>query len=210
MRRALANVRMEAFERRAVHQLSGGQQQRIALARALAVEPDFLLLDEPLSNLDPSLSEDLRDQIRSIIRHLNMTTIFVTHDQQEALSLADRIAIMESGVCRQIGTPDEVYSRPADAFVARFLGKANVLPGEFVGLGSGELAVIRPENITLGEGARSGTVAKVAFEGAIVNYVLEVDGQQVNVRAFHSDRIYRVGEQVRLDIPERGIHRVAK
>jgi len=210
VRRALANVRMEEFERRAVHQLSGGQQQRIALARALAVEPDFLLLDEPLSNLDPSLREDLRDQIRSIIRHLNMTTIFVTHDQQEALSLADRMAIMESGVCRQIGTPDEVYSRPADAFVARFLGKANVLPGEFVGLGSGELAVIRPEKIILGEGTRSGTVAKVAFEGAIVNYVLEVDGQQVNVRSFYGDRIYGVGEKVRFDIPERGIHRVAK
>ena len=210
VRKALANVRMEAFERRAVHQLSGGQQQRIALARALAVEPEFLLLDEPLSNLDPSLREDLRDQIRSIVRHLNMTTIFVTHDQQEALSLADRIAIMDSGVCRQIGTPDEVYSRPADSFVARFLGKANVLAGEFFGLGGGELAVVRPENIKLGEGTRNATVAKVTFEGAIVNYVLEASGQQLSVRSFHGNRIYDVGEQVRFDIPPHGIHRIAK
>lgn len=207
--KALADVRMEAYERRAIHQLSGGQQQRIALARALAIKPDFLLLDEPLSNLDPSLREDLRDQIRSIIRELSMTTLFVTHDQQEALSLADRIAIMDRGVCHQIGTPDEVYSRPADAFVARFLGRSNVLPGEFFGIRSGELAVVRPENIKLGEGARTATVGKVAFEGGIVNYVLEADGQQLSVRSFHDNRIYRVGESVRFEIPERGIHWIA-
>jgi ABC-type Fe3+/spermidine/putrescine transport system ATPase subunit len=193
-----------------VHQLSGGQQQRIALARALAIEPDFLLLDEPLSNLDPSLREELRDQIRSIIRTLNMTTVFVTHDQQEALSLADRIAIMESGVCRQVGTPDEVYSRPADAFVAKFLGKANVLPGEFARIGSGELAVVRPESIRLGEGSRSATIVKVAFEGSIVNYVVEADGQQLTVRALHGERIYRAGETVRFDIPEHSVHRIVK
>ena len=208
VREALGNVRMETFERRAVHQLSGGQQQRIALARALAIEPDLLLLDEPLSNLDPSLREDLRDQMRSIIRKLNMTTIFVTHDQQEALSLADRVAIMDSGVCRQIGTPDEVYSRPADTFVAKFLGKANVLPGEFVGIGSGELAVVRPENIRLGEGAREGVIAKVAFEGAIVNYVIDVEGQQLSARAFHQGRMFRVGDVVRFKIPVGGIHRI--
>ena len=211
VRKALAGVRMEAYERREVHQLSGGQQQRIALARALAIEPDLLLLDEPLSNLDPALREDLRDQMRNIIRELNMTTVFVTHDQQEALSLADRIAIMESGVCRQVGTPDDVYSRPADAFVARFLGKANVVPGEFVGLKGADLAVIRPENIRCGEGSRSGTISKTAFEGAIVNYVIEADGQHLNVRQFHNGRpIYRVGEAVKFEIPPDGIHRIAK
>jgi iron(III) transport system ATP-binding protein len=211
VRAALSNVRMDTYERRAVHQLSGGQQQRIALARALAIEPDLLLLDEPLSNLDPSLREDLRDQIRSIIRKLNMTTVFVTHDQQEALSLADRIAIMESGVCHQVGTPDDVYSRPADAFVARFLGRANVLPGEFVGLDSGELAVVRPENIRIGEGSRSGTVSKVTFEGAIVNYTIETGGQQLNARLFHrGGKIYGVGEVVPFEIPADGFHRIPK
>lgn len=207
---ALVSVRMEQYERRAVHQLSGGQQQRIALARALAIEPDLLLLDEPLSNLDPSLREELRDQMRSIVRKLHMTTIFVTHDQQEALSLADRIAIMDSGVCRQIGAPEEVYSRPADAFVARFLGKANVLPGEFVGLGAAELVVVRPESIHLGEGSRAGSVTKVTFEGSIVSYVMESDGQQLSARTFHRGRIYRVGEAVRFEIPADGIHRILK
>jgi iron(III) transport system ATP-binding protein len=206
VRKALAGVRMDAYERRAVHQLSGGQQQRIALARALAIEPDFLLLDEPLSNLDPALREDLRDQMRSIIRELNMTTVFVTHDQQEALSLADRIAIMETGVCRQIGTPDEVYSRPADAFVAQFLGKANL-----VELNDKELAVIRPEKIRLGGGTRSGVVVKVAFEGAIVNYVIEAGGQHLNVREFHrGDAIYKVGDAVKFEIPEGNVHRITK
>jgi iron(III) transport system ATP-binding protein len=210
VRQALAGVRMEAYESRAVHQLSGGQQQRIALARALAIEPDLLLLDEPLSNLDPALREDLRDQMRGIIRELNMTTVFVTHDQQEALSLADRIAIMDSGVCRQIGSPDEVYSRPADSFVARFLGKANVVPGAFVALKGTDLAVIRPENIRLGEGSRNGTISKAAFEGAVVNYVVETGGQQLNVRQFHSGGpIYNVGDEVRFEIPALAIHRIA-
>ena len=133
--KALGNVRMDGYERRSVHQLSGGQQQRIALARALAIEPELLLLDEPLSNLDPSLREDLRDQIRSIIHELAVTTVFVTHDQQEAFALADRVAIMEAGICRQVGKPEEVYNNPADSFVAGFLGKANLLPGRLLGLG---------------------------------------------------------------------------
>jgi iron(III) transport system ATP-binding protein len=211
VRAALANVRMETYEKRPVHQLSGGQQQRIALARALAIEPDLLLLDEPLSNLDPSLREDLRDQIRSIIRKLTMTTVFVTHDQQEALSLADRVAIMESGLCHQIGTPGEVYSRPANSFVARFLGGANVVPAEFIGGRRGELAVIRPENILLGEGSRSGTVSKVHFEGAIVNYVIETGGHQLNIRLFHKGgTLYREGDSVRFAIPEEGFHTIAK
>jgi iron(III) transport system ATP-binding protein len=139
--KALVSVRMEGYGRRQVHQLSGGQQQRIALARALAIEPELLLLDEPLSNLDPSLREDLRDQIRLTIHELALTTVFVTHDQQEAFALGDRIAIMEAGVCRQIGAPQEVYNRPANAFVAGFLGRANLIPVD------GGLLFVRPENV---------------------------------------------------------------
>ncbi|PYS55261.1 MAG: spermidine/putrescine ABC transporter ATP-binding protein [Acidobacteria bacterium] len=147
--KALASVRLEGYARRPVHQLSGGQQQRIALARALAIEPEVLLLDEPLSNLDPSLREDLRDQIRSIIRELAVTTVFVTHDQQEAFALADCVAIMEAGVCRQVGKPQDVYNRPGDRFVAGFLGRANLLPGPLVGLEDGVLVMVRPEDIVL-------------------------------------------------------------
>jgi ABC-type Fe3+/spermidine/putrescine transport system ATPase subunit len=132
--KALASVRMDGYETRAIHELSGGQQQRIALARALAIEPEVLLLDEPLSNLDPSLREDLRDEIRNVIHDQAVTTVFVTHDQQEAFALADRIVIMNAGICRQEGTPEDVYNHPADSFVARFLGKANLLPARCVGM----------------------------------------------------------------------------
>jgi len=147
--KALDSVRLEGYAGRSVHQLSGGQQQRIALARALAIEPEMLLLDEPLSNLDPSLREDLRDQIRSLIRELAVTAVFVTHDQQEAFALADRVAIMEAGVCRQVGKPQEVYNRPGDRFVAGFLGRANLLPGSFAGLDGDHVVMVRPEDIVL-------------------------------------------------------------
>lgn len=209
VRAALKDVRMEQYVRRPVHQLSGGQQQRVALARALAIKPDILLLDEPLSNLDPALREELRDQMRTVIRDQNMTTIFVTHDQQEALSLADRIAIMESGVCKQVGTPGEVYNRPADAFVAQFLGKANVVPGDLVGLPSSERVVIRPENVRLGATGRDGKIAKAAFEGSVVNYVVETGGVTLNVRDLHrGNPPYRVGDPVRIEIPPDAYHRI--
>jgi len=208
---ALEAVRMGSYARRQIHQLSGGQQQRIALARALAIEPEVLLLDEPLSNLDPSLREELRDQIRAIVRELNMTTVFVTHDQQEALSLADKVAIMDAGLCKQVGTPDEVYSRPIDAFVARFLGKANVLPGSFVGISDKELIVVRPESVRVGDAGKPATVVKMTFEGAIVNYVLEADGVQITARQFHHGNApYRAGESVRLEIPAGAFHRLSK
>jgi ABC-type Fe3+/spermidine/putrescine transport system ATPase subunit len=177
---------MSEYERRAVHQLSGGQQQRIALARALAIEPEVLLLDEPLSNLDPSLREDLRDQIRTIIRELGVTTVFVTHDQQEAFALADRIAIMEAGVCRQVGKPVDVYNRPADAFVAQFLGKANLLPGRVVGLGDDVLVMVRPENVIIRPSPGPDVmVVKTTFEGALVQYLLQMDGVFITARLFH-------------------------
>jgi iron(III) transport system ATP-binding protein len=205
--RALASVRMKDYARRQVQQLSGGQQQRVALARALAIQPEVLLLDEPLSNLDPSLREDLRDQIRTIIRELNVTTVFVTHDQQEALALADRVAIMDRGVCRQIGSADYVYTHPADAFVAQFLGKANIVPAGFLGLAENGLAVVRPENIVIGDAGRSAIVRKATFEGAVVNYELDVDGVQLFARQFHRGLPpSRPGDTVQVDIPRHGFH----
>jgi ABC-type Fe3+/spermidine/putrescine transport system ATPase subunit len=228
---ALKSVRMDGFERRLVHQLSGGQQQRIAVARALAIEPQVLLLDEPLSNLDPSLREELRDEIRSIIRDLAVTTVFVTHDQQEAFTLADRVAIMETGRCRQVGKPEEVYHRPTDMFVARFLGKANLLPGE-----DGFWVFVRPENVILepspgpsghplpeGEGTSRGlvrfplgesgrrpgegirmpaTVKTVIFEGPLVTYTLDANGVLLTARQFHQGKpAFKSGDMVRVQIP---------
>ncbi len=172
---------------------SGGQQQRVALARSLVVEPSILLLDEPLSNLDAKLRIETRAEIRRIHRELDRATIYVTHDQDEALSLADRIVVMKDGVVQQIGTPAEVYSQPANLHVARFMGYRNVLEldvvredGDRIALESQDIAItgvrkqplvdaraavaIRPEEISVGEGPGglntvSGRVENVEYCG---------------------------------------------
>ena len=132
VREALELVELGGFEERRVQELSGGQQQRVALARALAPEPPVLLLDEPLSNLDAALREKTRAELRALLQRLGITAVFVTHDQEEAFALSDRIAILEAGRLRQVGTPESLYHEPASPFVAAFLGRANFLPGEVV------------------------------------------------------------------------------
>ena len=127
--RALDLVGLAGLEQRPVPQLSGGQQQRVALARAVVIEPDLLLLDEPLSNLDTKLREETRDQIRELQTKLGITAIYVTHDQEEALAVSDRIAVMEEGECRQLDRPDAIYRRPANRFVAAFMGNMNLWEG---------------------------------------------------------------------------------
>jgi len=128
VRSALARVDLAGYGERAVQELSGGQQQRVALARALAIEPPLLLLDEPLSNLDQALRVRTRSELRALVRELGITAIFVTHDQEEAFALSDRIAVMREGRLRQVGTPRELYESPADRFVAGFVGRVNELP----------------------------------------------------------------------------------
>ncbi len=127
--KALALVDLAGFERRRIAQLSGGQQQRVAVARALAPEPRVLLLDEPLSNLDPTLRERTRRELRDVIRRVGITTVLVTHEQEEAFDLGDRVAVLRDGRLEQIGTPDELYAGPATPFVARFVGRASELRG---------------------------------------------------------------------------------
>ena len=170
--------------RRPVHELSGGQQQRVALARALAPTPDLILLDEPFSNLDAGLRDRLRQEVREILTEARVTTLFVTHDQAEALSIAESIAVMREGRIEQAGTPEEIYSRPASRWVARFLGEIEVVPGEAadgrVDCELGSLAadhgvsgavdvLIRPESIAIGisgpEGAASAEVVGRRFYG---------------------------------------------
>jgi iron(III) transport system ATP-binding protein len=140
----LALVQMEALAERKPNQLSGGQQQRVALARALAVQPDCLLLDEPLSNLDAKLRHEMRSEIRRICKTAGFTTIYVTHDQKEALSVADRIAVLKGGKLMQVGTPSQLYHEPNSAFVADFIGHTNLLPGRVVGRTETELTVETP------------------------------------------------------------------
>lgn len=124
----LSKVRLESYSDRQVSQLSGGQQQRVALARALVIEPEILLLDEPLSNLDAKLRDEMRAEILRLQRDYKITTIYVTHDQAEALSMSDRIAVFNYGVCHQVGTPAEIYNQPSNDFVARFIGDINLFP----------------------------------------------------------------------------------
>jgi iron(III) transport system ATP-binding protein len=129
VKEALALVHLEDRAKAKPNQLSGGQQQRVALARALVIKPECLLLDEPLSNLDASLRLEMRTEIRRICKQAGLTAIYVTHDQKEALSIADRIAIMRDGIIEQIGTPEDIYRKPLNRFVAGFIGEANFLPG---------------------------------------------------------------------------------
>jgi iron(III) transport system ATP-binding protein len=138
---ALALVRMSEKAGESPNRLSGGQQQRVALARALVVQPRCLLLDEPLSNLDAKLRLEMRSEIRRICKAAGMTAIYVTHDQKEALSVADRLAVLHAGRVRQVGTPREVYLRPADAFVAGFIGETNFIPGRVAAVADGRCTV---------------------------------------------------------------------
>jgi spermidine/putrescine ABC transporter ATP-binding subunit len=138
---ALELVHLGGLELRYPRELSGGQQQRVALARALVVEPAVLLLDEPLSNLDAKLRQTMREEIVELQRRLGITTIFVTHDQEEALAIARRVAVMDAGRVEQVGAPEAIYARPRTEFVARFIGEANLLPGAVLGAERGGLAV---------------------------------------------------------------------
>lgn len=127
--RSLELVSLSGMENRKVTQLSGGQQQRVALARAIVIEPKILLLDEPLSNLDAKLRRETREQIQRLQSELKITTIYVTHDQEEALTLSDRLALLNEGICQQVGTPYQIYNQPSNIFVAQFIGRSNLLSG---------------------------------------------------------------------------------
>ena len=130
---ALASVGLEGSAARAVQSLSGGEQQRVALARALVIEPRVLLLDEPLSNLDPTLRESTRDELRAMLHRLGVTALFVTHDQEDAFAIADRVAVLRQGRLLQVGAPEELYERPASRHIAQFIGRASLLPAEWAG-----------------------------------------------------------------------------
>ena len=206
---ALRLVRLEGYAARLPRQLSGGQQQRVALARALAIRPDVLLLDEPLSNLDAKLREEVRIEIRELQRQLGLTTIMVTHDQEEALTVADRLVVMAEGEIRQIGSQRDLYERPADRFVAGFVGRSTFLDGRVTGPGEFETAgglrvkcrdgaagaaalLLRPERLHLGgenlDNRLPGRVEFVSYLGAVL---------ELHVRLSPADRVV-------VQLPNRG------
>jgi putative spermidine/putrescine transport system ATP-binding protein len=226
----LSLIHMEGFADRYPHQMSGGQQQRVALARALAIRPRVLLLDEPLSALDAGIRVRLREEIRSIQRRLGITTIYVTHDQEEALSLSDRVVVMREGRIAQVGTPREIYNRPASAFVASFIGSLNVLASEVVDPLAGTLSIqgqqvsansplahaagaevrlsLRPEMISLSNGhpnsnRLSGTVTNVTFLGSIVRVFMRVGESELFLDTFNSPHraLPRVGDALSVWFP---------
>jgi ABC-type Fe3+/spermidine/putrescine transport system ATPase subunit len=221
---ALRLVRLEGFERRRPSQLSGGQQQRVALARAFVFEPEILLLDEPLGALDRKLREQLQVELRQLQRSLGITTILVTHDQEEALSLSDRIVVLDQGRVQQIATPEDAYLRPANRFVADFLGTANLFEGVLESDGAGPCvrlddgiavpcaaraadgrrvaAIVRPERVTLepaaGDGGLVARVDDVIYLGQSLRYHLDLAGRTVVATSTDRGARFPAGSHVRL------------
>jgi putative spermidine/putrescine transport system ATP-binding protein len=216
---ALALVRLSAQGEKLPGQLSGGQQQRVAIARAIVVQPPLVLMDEPLSNLDAKLRLEMRAEIRRIHALLGSTTIYVTHDQDEALSLADRIVVLRDGMVRQVGTPEELYARPAHADVAEFMGYRNLLPSRAAASGDGRISVsvagatmtgtpieavsgdaviaIRPDDLTPGPDAPISAVVETAEYRGRDFYGTARTSDNLEL-FFRSDRKVASGETVRL------------
>jgi putative spermidine/putrescine transport system ATP-binding protein len=216
--RLLGMMQLEGFGARRVDQLSGGQRQRVALARALAVKPRVLLLDEPLTALDAKLRESLRGEIDRLLRSLGVTSVYVTHDQAEAMALGDRIAVMSQGRVEQIGTPQDIYYRPASGFVADFVGTMNrmtgtrdngvlrVPGGAFVlpaaVFDSGQV-MFRPEDARIvdpGAGSLRGTIASAFFLGNLTRVVVDVGDAQSIIVDTLLRRTFAPGEAVGLDV----------
>ena len=204
---ALDLVGLTAFASRRPAQLSGGQQQRVAVARTIAIEPKVLLLDEPLSNLDAKMRVSVRRELRALQQRLGLTTIFVTHDQEEANTICDRIAVMDAGTVRQVGTPMELYENPANLFVASFLGSANILgDGDGIAVPAGKRLVFRPQHASLSsaEGIPlRGPVTHREFLGATVRYAVRIGGSEILVETpFHSgNELCTVGDVVGVALP---------
>ncbi len=181
----LGLVRMDTFANRRPAQLSGGQQQRVALARALAPAPRLLLLDEPLSALDLKLRREMQGELKRLQRETGVTFVLVTHDQEEALAMSDRIAVMRSGAVLQVGGPEEIYARPRTRFVADFIGEANLIPAALAAAGGSGVVAVRPERVRLSTGGPglAGTLQAVTFLGSDVLYEMALaDGTPVKAR----------------------------
>lgn len=222
-------VDLQGFERRSIESLSGGQQQRIAIARALVNEPKVLLLDEPLGALDLKLRKEMQIELKNMQKSVGITFIYVTHDQEEALSMSDTIVVMDRGKIQQIGTPVDIYNEPKNAFVARFIGESNIVDGimhdDYIVEFSGRVfecvdkgfekdeevdVVIRPEDVdivTVQEGILRGEVVSVVFKG--VHYEMMVEGEDYEWM-IHSTIMKEVGTEIGMNINPENIHIMKK
>jgi spermidine/putrescine ABC transporter ATP-binding subunit len=230
----LRQVGLQGFEDRMITEVSGGQQQRVALARAIVIRPDVLLFDEPLSNLDAQLRVQMRGEIRRLQRELNITAVYVTHDQEEAMAISDRIAIMNSGQIVQIASAEELYLNPATRFVATFLGDANLIRSKIIDAGmdrltldvdgsrwdvataerhppgSNVLAVVRPEAISLSDtgGNLKGRIVSSTYLGAKVEYLVQIGDQSLQIVQSNPTRVARFAEgvEVGVSLPHAYVH----
>jgi len=229
VREVLELVNLKGFEKRTVDSLSGGQQQRVAIARALVNEPEVLLLDEPLGALDLKLRKDMQVELKRIQKMLGITFVYVTHDQEEALSMSDTVVVMKDGTIQQIGTPEMIYNEPKNAFVADFIGESNIVPGKMIrdrlvhfanrdfecvdsGFEENEEVdvVIRPEDVKLvskEEGMLQGEVKSVVFKGVHYEMMIQNDGIRWKV---HSTVMEPVGAQIGINIYPNDIHIMKK
>lgn len=224
VKRALEIVDLEGFERRDVSTLSGGQQQRIAIARAIVNEPEILLLDEPLGALDLKMRKEMQLELKSMHERLGITFIYVTHDQEEALTMSDKVVVMSDGMIQQIGTPEAIYNEPNTVFVADFIGESNIFNGKMSGrrevrfcgaefpclddfpVGSDVDVVVRPEDIEMtaaAQGQITGTVRTVVFKGMHYEITVESGDNEIVMR---STKLAAMGETLGLRIEPDGIH----
>lgn len=233
VKEAIALVKLEGLGTRNAHQLSGGQRQRVALARALVCRPKVLLLDEPLSALDKNLRQDMQSELRALQRTVGITFVFVTHDQEEALAMSDRIAVMHAGRVEQVGTPSQIYNHPATPFVASFIGSLNRLRATVTAVGQVSVAglalavptpdgasvgqnltlSLRPEAVRLGRTADSdlvlpARVTEVQFLGALIHIRVDVDGETVSLNMFNRPGadIPEVGTAVEISFPSKDVN----
>lgn len=222
-------VNLKGFQKRDISSLSGGQQQRVAIARALAVEPRVLLLDEPLGALDLKLRKDMQVELKNIQKRMGITFIYVTHDQQEALSMSDTVVVMNDGRIQQIGTPIDIYNEPKNAFVADFIGESNILDGvmldDFKAKFSGAIfqcldkgfkvnesvdIVVRPEDVDVvpyGEGTISGVITSNTFKGVHFEMIVDIDNFKWMIQ---TTDYYPVGTKIGIQIEPDAIHVMKK
>ncbi|KKI89105.1 transporter [Bacillus sp. SA1-12] len=220
-------VELHAFSKRMPYELSGGQKQRVALARAIAAKPALLLMDEPLSSLDAELRMEMRREIQSLHRMTGATIIYVTHDQDEALAMADRIVVMNNGKIQQTGSPRDIYYKPETEFVAKFVGKANLIHGQWIdeqtfnpnsnsiqtywtgveaspGLRAKNLCPIRPEQFGLSQqkDGISGTIANIQFQGKEIHYLVDTGSDLIAIHEDSQKEPYYTGDQVYIHLKQ--------
>ena len=215
VKNALSLVNLEGFESYMIDELSGGMQQRVAVARALVIEPKILLLDEPLSNLDAKLRVKMRKELKKLQKTLGITTIYVTHDQEEAMAISDKIAVMNNGIIEQVDNPQNIYKYPKTPFVANFIGNINELSKTIldeIGIeyDKNYLYFVRPEYITIGEGKFIGKIEDIEYLGNLVRYTINYKGFKLIAEIHGVKNIFKENEEVLFDIEKENILKIPK